>query len=56
MTKVRNLIVTFDGKTINDYLGFPEEDETLYIEKGAFGEDACPWLAEYLEIPGTTPA
>jgi len=33
VTKVRNLNVLFDGKTINDYLGFDEEDETLYMAK-----------------------
>lgn len=55
VTKVQNLKVKFDGKTINEYLGFLEEDETLYLEKVALGEDARPWLAEYLAIPCTTP-
>ncbi|XP_070025105.1 uncharacterized protein [Nicotiana sylvestris] len=36
--KVWNLKEKFDGKTINDYLGFPEEDQSLYLEKVALGE------------------
>nr|XP_009777419.1 PREDICTED: uncharacterized protein LOC104226991 [Nicotiana sylvestris] len=56
LTKVQNLKVKFDGKTINDYLGFPEEDELLYLEKMALGEVDRPWLVEYLAITGTTPA
>lgn len=56
VTKVRNLTMKFDGKTINNYLGFPEEDESLYLEKVALDEAARLWLAEYPELPGTTPA
>ena len=55
VTKVRNLKVLFDVGAINDYLGFNEEDESLYLEKMALGEAARPWLAQYLAIPGTTP-
>ncbi|XP_019252891.1 PREDICTED: uncharacterized protein DDB_G0290587-like [Nicotiana attenuata] len=33
-----------------------EEDESLYLEKVALTEAARPWVAEYLEIPSTTPA
>lgn len=50
------MTVKFDGKTINDYLGFSEEDESLYLEKVALNEVVIPWLAEYLALPGTTPA
>lgn len=55
VTKVRNLKVKFDGKTINDYLGFLKEDESLYLEKMALGKATRPWLVEYLAIPSTTP-
>ncbi|XP_075089086.1 uncharacterized protein LOC142170718 [Nicotiana tabacum] len=55
VTKVRNLKVLFDGKTINDYLGFSEEDETLYMAKMEMGAEVRPWLAQYLAIPSNTP-
>lgn len=50
------MTVKFDGQTINEYLGFPEEDETLYLKKVALGEDARLWLAKHLAIPGTHPS
>lgn len=43
----------FDGKSINENLGFNEEDETLYMAKMEMGEEVRPWLAQYLAIPGT---
>ncbi|XP_070025777.1 uncharacterized protein [Nicotiana sylvestris] len=45
----------FDGKTINEYLGFNEQDETLYFEKVVMDEASRMWLASYLAIPDTTP-
>jgi len=45
----------FDGKSLNEYLGFNEEDETLYMAKLEMGEEVRPWLAQYLAIPGTVP-
>lgn len=42
VTKVRNLKVLFDGKTINDYLGFDEEDEALFMAKMEMGEEVRP--------------
>ncbi|XP_070002855.1 uncharacterized protein [Nicotiana sylvestris] len=39
VTKVRNKNVIFTGKALNEYLGFIEEDESLYNEKLAMGEE-----------------
>lgn len=55
VTKVRNLKVLFDGKSINEYLSFNEEDEILYMAKLEIGKEVRPWLAQYLAIPGTVP-
>ncbi|XP_075075744.1 uncharacterized protein LOC142162809 [Nicotiana tabacum] len=55
VTKVRNKNMIFTGKALNEYLGFVEEDESLYNEKLAMGEEVHPWLASYLAIPGTVP-
>lgn len=55
VTKVRNKNVVFTGKAINEYLGFNDEDESLYNEKLAMDEEVRPWLASYLAILGTVP-
>lgn len=55
VTKVRDKIVVFDGKSLNEFLGFGEEDESQYLEKLAMKEEVRPWLAEHLAAPGTVP-
>jgi len=52
---VQKLKVLFDGKTIDYYLGFDKEDETLYMEKIELGEEVRLWLTQYLDIPSTIP-
>ncbi|XP_070003339.1 uncharacterized protein [Nicotiana sylvestris] len=39
VTKVQNLKVLFDGKSINEYLGSNEEDKTLYMAMLEMGEE-----------------
>lgn len=56
VTKVQNLTAMFNGKTINDYPGFFEEYESLYLKKVALDEAACLWLAEYVALPITNQA
>lgn len=55
MTKVRNIKVLFDGKSIYEYLGFDEDDETLCMEKLEMGKEVSSCLAQYLEIQATIP-
>lgn len=48
--------IKFDGKILNDYALFNDEDESFYLENMAMDESACPWLTSILAIPGTSPA
>nr|XP_016493968.1 PREDICTED: uncharacterized protein LOC107813241 [Nicotiana tabacum] len=52
-TKVRDKTVVFDGKSLNEFLGFEEEDESQYLEKLAMKEEVRPWLNEHLAAPAS---
>ena len=54
-TKVQDKKIVFSGKVLNEYLGFNNEDDSLYREKLELKEEARPWVAQFLAQSGTVP-